>query len=86
VYAAKKNLDIEVINAILNEAHESDEASGPEEGSGESFYSWKERMAVESESDVTSRSSLDGLEFLEVIEPEWRSELVRDWIIFYRLY
>ncbi|KAJ7084548.1 hypothetical protein B0H15DRAFT_802320 [Mycena belliarum] len=58
-------LDPDVILESLNEEHESDEASGPEDGEGESQETWKTRMASIKGMAATSSSTLDTLEFVE---------------------
>ncbi|KAF7367178.1 hypothetical protein MSAN_00977700 [Mycena sanguinolenta] len=73
-FAAEHKLDVKFVESLLHEAHESDEASGPEEDSGESHETWKVRMAATAGISVTSPSALAKLEFLEVLEPEWRSD------------
>ncbi|KAJ7703641.1 hypothetical protein B0H17DRAFT_1194141 [Mycena rosella] len=69
-FAAEHGLDPKVLSALLNESHESDEASGPEDNSGESREVWKARMATVAEIPVTSHAMFEKLEFLEVLEPD----------------
>ncbi|KAJ7301769.1 hypothetical protein DFH08DRAFT_827236 [Mycena albidolilacea] len=73
-FVAKHGLDLNLLIKLLDEAHESDEASGPEADSGESQETWKARMAALLGIRVTSRAALDKLEFLEVLGADWRSD------------
>ncbi|KAF7346895.1 hypothetical protein MVEN_01441700 [Mycena venus] len=73
-FAAAHNLDPNLLIKLLNETHESDEASGPEDNSGESHEAWKARMAAAAGIRVTSRAALAKLEFLEVLGADWRSD------------
>ncbi|KAK7059312.1 hypothetical protein R3P38DRAFT_959755 [Favolaschia claudopus] len=73
VFASKFKIPLSFVKNVLNETHESDEESGPEVGSGESFDTWKVRMAVLAGISVASPSALSKLQFVEVLEPEWRS-------------
>ncbi|KAK6984572.1 hypothetical protein R3P38DRAFT_2575667 [Favolaschia claudopus] len=72
-FASKFNIPLSFVKGVLNETHESDEQSGPEVGSGESFDTWKVRMAVLAGISVASPSALSKMQFVEVLEPEWRS-------------
>lgn len=71
-YAAKNDLDPAVLKKVLHEGHESDEYSGPEEGSGESFATWM-KMASLAGIPVTAQSLLERTQFVEVSTPDWRS-------------
>ncbi|KAJ7305472.1 hypothetical protein DFH08DRAFT_623170, partial [Mycena albidolilacea] len=73
-FAAKFNLDHDALERVLHEAYESDEASGPDPESDESHETWKMRMAAQSGLSVTSRDTLAKLQFVEVLELEWRSD------------
>jgi hypothetical protein len=63
---------------LLYQEHMSDEASGPEDGRGESKDGWKLRMARVSGIDSPTAEMVVKLKFLEVIKPAWRSDEVRD--------
>ncbi|KAJ7801978.1 hypothetical protein B0H14DRAFT_2614854 [Mycena olivaceomarginata] len=73
-FAAAHNLDPNLLSKLLDETHESDEASGPEDNSGESKETWKARMVGLAGIRITSRATLDKLEFLEVLGADWRSD------------
>jgi hypothetical protein len=75
-YAVKRRLDPDRLEGLLSEALESDEASGPEDDSGESQETWKARMAAIAGISVSSRSTYEGLQFVEVLDPDWRSKEV----------
>ncbi|KAK7029129.1 hypothetical protein R3P38DRAFT_3516094 [Favolaschia claudopus] len=77
-FAHKFDIPVPFVTRILNETHESDEESGPEAGSGESFETWKVRMAVLAGISVASPSALSNIQFVEVLEPEWRSNDLSD--------
>lgn len=59
---------------LLDEKHMSDEASKPEDDSGETKEEWKIRMG--GYLNISSSTALAKIKFLEVIKPEWRSEEV----------
>lgn len=63
---------------LLIQDHVSDEASGPEDD--EPIKEWKTRMAClefgETYAHQIGDEKLDGMRFLEVIEPRWRSNEV----------
>jgi hypothetical protein len=53
--------------------HMSDEASGPDDDSSETFDEWKIQMAVAHGIRDPNEASISRLKFLERIEPKWRS-------------
>ncbi|KAF8168612.1 hypothetical protein K438DRAFT_2024904 [Mycena galopus ATCC 62051] len=73
-FAAVHKLDANVLTKLLDETYESDEASGPEDDSGESKEAWKARMASVAGIRVKSSAALAQLEFLEVLDVDWRSD------------
>ncbi|KAJ7453007.1 hypothetical protein B0H11DRAFT_1876116 [Mycena galericulata] len=73
-YAAAKNLDPKVLKDIMRDEHMSDEESGPEDVNKESFANWKARMARAAGYGVLTPAALAKLNFLEVLEADWRSE------------
>ncbi|KAJ7288588.1 hypothetical protein C8J57DRAFT_1642627 [Mycena rebaudengoi] len=72
-YAVKRRLDPDRVEGLLSEAFESDEASGPEDDSGESQETWKARMAATAGISVSSRSTYESSQFVEVLDLEWRT-------------
>ncbi|GBE87457.1 hypothetical protein SCP_1101330 [Sparassis crispa] len=72
-YATKYNVDS---TDLLHEMHMSDEASGPEEGSGLSVIAWKRQMANHCQMDGNHMNvtELEKLKFREHILPSWRSD------------
>ncbi|KAF8214772.1 hypothetical protein K438DRAFT_2008930 [Mycena galopus ATCC 62051] len=75
-FAAQHGVDPEALARLLHEQYESDEESGPEDDSDESKDAWKMRMASSCGITVTSRSALAELDFVEVLAPEWRSDVL----------
>ncbi|KAJ7429871.1 hypothetical protein B0H11DRAFT_1631203, partial [Mycena galericulata] len=72
-FAAEHNIDLDTLVDLMHEEHMSDEASGPEEGSGESFSNWKGRMASLAGYGDMPPAGLVKLNFLEVLGADWRS-------------
>ncbi|KAJ7443280.1 hypothetical protein FB451DRAFT_950517, partial [Mycena latifolia] len=72
-YVVNKQLDPKVIRDLMNEEHMSDEASGPEDETRESFANWKVRMARRSNKGDLTPDQLAESHFVEVLEAEWRS-------------
>ncbi|KAJ7460309.1 hypothetical protein FB451DRAFT_508225 [Mycena latifolia] len=58
----------------MHEELMSDEASGPEDEAIKSFIDWKGRMARAFAGGEVSAAALAEMEFVEVLDPEWRSE------------
>ncbi|KAF8170477.1 hypothetical protein K438DRAFT_1982638 [Mycena galopus ATCC 62051] len=75
-FAAQHAVDPKDLAPLLHEQYESDEESGPEDNSEESKDAWKMRMAASCGITVTSRAVLAELDFVEVLVPEWQSDIV----------
>jgi hypothetical protein len=74
-YAAEYGLDPVVLKDMIHHEYLSDEVSGPEEETGESFEVWRVRMAALADLSVAP-ASLERLQILEVLVPEWRTDPV----------
>ncbi|KAJ7114851.1 hypothetical protein C8R44DRAFT_984222 [Mycena epipterygia] len=72
-YAVEHNLDPDVVKDVMHEEHMSDEVSGPEDEEEESFPNWKRRMAIASGYGDLPPAVLAKMNFVEVLEPDWRS-------------
>ncbi|KAJ7831871.1 hypothetical protein B0H13DRAFT_2289196 [Mycena leptocephala] len=72
-YAAEYGLDPVVLKDMIHHEYLSDEVSGPEEETGESFEVWRVRMAALADLSVAP-ASLERLQILEVLVPEWRTD------------
>jgi hypothetical protein len=78
-YAARHGLTPEAAASLTDmqrEEHVSDEASGPEDGSGETKANWNGRMARVAGIDGISPAALKKTKFLEVLKQEWCSDQV----------
>ncbi|KAJ6534263.1 hypothetical protein B0H19DRAFT_1271979 [Mycena capillaripes] len=71
-YAEKYHILVSVVHEQLL----SDEASGPEDGQGESAAVWKVRVAAKYGLTDLSPSALKNQHFLEVLKFPWRSDEV----------
>lgn len=58
---------------LVDYRHMSDEESGPDEASDESYAQWTDRLMTEGQ---LTAEQLGTMKLLEVIEPAWRSEEV----------
>ncbi|KAJ7926495.1 hypothetical protein B0H13DRAFT_1862325 [Mycena leptocephala] len=76
-YAAEYGLDPVVLKDMIHHEYLSDEVSGPEEETGESFEVWRVRMAALADLSVAP-ASLERLQILEVLVPEWRTDPYSD--------
>ncbi|KAF8174114.1 hypothetical protein K438DRAFT_1771718, partial [Mycena galopus ATCC 62051] len=72
-FAAQHAVDPKDLAPLL---HEQYEESGPEDNSEESKDAWKMRMAASCGITVTLRAVLAELNFVEVLVPEWRSDIL----------
>ncbi|KAJ7729849.1 hypothetical protein DFH07DRAFT_1066112 [Mycena maculata] len=72
-YSPTHGLDPQAVKDIMDEQHMSDEVLGPEDESQESFANWRKRMAAISGCGDLRGDALAKLQFLEVLEPDWRS-------------
>ncbi|KAJ7191144.1 hypothetical protein GGX14DRAFT_407452 [Mycena pura] len=73
-YAAKNNLDPQILKLIVHEEFLSDEHSEPEEGSGLTKEEWVLKLAINAHLEDTSPAALCRKHFFEVSRPEWRSD------------
>ncbi|KAJ7922644.1 hypothetical protein B0H13DRAFT_1865656 [Mycena leptocephala] len=76
-YAAEYGLDPVVLQDMIHHEYLSDEVSGPKEETGESFEVWWLRMAALADLSVAP-ASLERLQILEVLVPEWRTDPYSD--------
>ncbi|KAJ7929476.1 hypothetical protein B0H13DRAFT_2310619 [Mycena leptocephala] len=80
-FAAQYGLDPAFLTDLINEQFLSDEASGPEDNSGESKEAWKVRLAAAANLPL-HRDAQKELKILEILVPAWHSTgysgLIRD--------
>ncbi|KAJ6629619.1 hypothetical protein B0H10DRAFT_1986071 [Mycena sp. CBHHK59/15] len=84
-FAAQHGLDPAFLADLIHEQFLSDEASGPEDDSGESKEAWKVRLSAAANLSLHADAQKE-LKILEILVPAWRSTgysgLIRDMQLF----